>query len=210
MRKPVSPKNSHPVNYSNRPWPRPWKRSNLKRTTFPERGPQPYQPSSHPVHYHPQPPVGQTIAAPADFRMLNGPEPRLLQPEPGLGQNILPPVPAKPQGGITASTIIWTVVMLVTLAAAVMFATNPRMVVDLIEDLKSSISSSSSGTSSQCEKIYDNFIIHDCYAGNPPKAGYRWCDVTLRGGGGSDWNLNGTNMSQSSEAQAYIPVECLK
>ncbi len=207
-RQTITAKNSHPVAYSTRPWPRPWRRSK-ERITFPERPPQPYQPGARPAQYHPQPPQGKTAAAPADFQMNSGPEPQLLQPATLETPPVSIPAAARTGKSSAASAIFWGLFTLAALGAVIAAVVNPRLVGDLIERI-SELGNSSGSASSQCQKYYDAYIIHECYAGNPPKAGYRWCNVTLRGGGGSDWSLNGTNMSQSSEAQTYIPVECVK
>jgi hypothetical protein len=68
---------------------------------------------------------------------------------------------------------------------------------------------------SGCPKSFtDKYIVHpetcSSMSAGVTKPGYKWCDVTARQGGGSDWSLNGTNMRQGSLEQKWVPLICIK
>jgi hypothetical protein len=109
--------------------------------------------------------------------------------------------------------LTFSLVVVVTMFTLI---TQPSLVEDVVNRIASSLGGSASNlvgsSSDSCAQVRAAFSgIGDCSPSSSggTKPGYQWCLVTLRNGGGDDWNLNGTNMSMGSQGEAWVPNECV-
>ena len=107
----------------------------------------------------------------------------------------------KPSSGLTIGIIFTTLAALAVLGIA---AKNGSL-----QNWISSIFPARS-----CEVVDANYYPiseNDCSDSNGfnTRSGYQWCIVTLRSGGGADWNLHGQNMTMGDQAHRWIPNDCI-